>query len=154
MMPKDNNRRIQLEPLHQYGVFAGIVPRTGECIVPTPEGAIPARTTRRLSEDKRWDAEFVSRAKGTPWDFKLTPDKTSGESDEGQVAGYDPRGGCRWKNAEGAQDSSRDHRQPWHDRMAVHIVDVLWSHILSGDCMVHTTSSSLCLVWRRAKSSK
>ena len=121
MMLKDNNRRIQLEPLHQYGVFAGIVPRTGECIVPTPEGAI-ARTLRRLSEDKRWDAELVSRTKGTPWGFKLTPDKPNGESDEGQVAGCDPRGGCRWKNAKGAQDSSRDHKQPWHDPKAVHIV--------------------------------
>ena len=63
MMLKDNNRRIQLEPLHQYGVFAGIVPRTGECIVPTPEGAI-ARTLRRLSEDKRWDAELVRPNEG------------------------------------------------------------------------------------------
>ena len=56
--------------------FAGIVPRIGELVVPTPEGAIPVRTIRRLFQDKRWDAEFVSRTKGTPWGFKLTPDKT------------------------------------------------------------------------------
>ena len=61
MMPKDNNRKNELELLHQYGVFAGIVPRTGEFIVPT---------IHRLSEDKRWDAEFVSRMKEMPWDFK------------------------------------------------------------------------------------
>ena len=29
MMPKDNHRRNQLDSIHQFGVFVGIVPRTG-----------------------------------------------------------------------------------------------------------------------------
>ena len=67
MMPKDNHRRNKLEPMHQFGVFVGIVPRTGEFVVLTPEGAVPVRTVHRLSEDRRCDAEFISQVKGTPW---------------------------------------------------------------------------------------
>ena len=40
VMPKDNHRRNKLEPMHQFGVFVGIVPRTGEFVVLTPEGAV------------------------------------------------------------------------------------------------------------------
>ena len=54
MMPKDNHRRNKLEPMHQFGVFVGIVPRTGEFVVLTPEGAVPVRTVHRLSEDIKW----------------------------------------------------------------------------------------------------
>ena len=25
---------------------------------------------RRLSEDRRWDTEFMNKGKGAPWDFK------------------------------------------------------------------------------------
>ena len=70
MMPKDNHRRNELEPMHQFGVFVGIVPRTGEFVVLTPDGAVPVRAVHRLSEDRRWDAEFISQVRGTPWDFK------------------------------------------------------------------------------------
>ena len=49
-MPKDNHRRNKLEPMHQFGVFVGTVPRTGEFVVLTPEGAVPVRTVHRLSE--------------------------------------------------------------------------------------------------------
>ena len=51
MMHKDNNRRNKMEPLRQYGVFAGIVQRTGVFTAPTPEGTISVRTIYRLSED-------------------------------------------------------------------------------------------------------
>ena len=70
VMPKDNHRRNKLEPMQHFGVFIGIVPRTGEFVVLTPEGAVLVRTVHRLSEDRRWDAEFISKMRGTPWDFK------------------------------------------------------------------------------------
>ena len=70
MMPKDNHRRNKLEPMHQFGVFVGIVPRTGEIVVLTRQGAVLVRTVHRLSEDRRWDAEFICQVRGTPWDFK------------------------------------------------------------------------------------
>ena len=69
-MPKDNNHRNKLEPLRQYGVFAWIVPRTGQFIFLTPQGARPVRTFHRLSVGRRWDAGFVSRMMGIPWDVK------------------------------------------------------------------------------------
>ena len=44
MMPKDNSRRKNiLESAHHFGIFVGVVPRTGEFLVLTPEGAIPVR---------------------------------------------------------------------------------------------------------------
>ena len=81
MMPKDNHRRNKLGPMHQFGVFVGIVPRTGEFVVLTPEGAVLVRTVHRLSDDRRWDAEFVSQVRGTPWDFK----SSAGEGIEERV---------------------------------------------------------------------
>ena len=48
----------------------GIVPRTREFVVLTPEGTVLVRTVHRLSEDRRCDAEFISQVRGTPWDFK------------------------------------------------------------------------------------
>ena len=71
MMPKDHQRRSRLESTHQFAVFAGIPPRTGELVVLTLEGAVAARTGHRLSEDQTWDIEFMSRVKGAPWD--ITP---------------------------------------------------------------------------------
>ena len=70
MMPKDSNRRNKLEPLHNFGVFVGIVPRTREFVVSTLEEAVLVHTVHRLLEDRRWDADFVSQVRGTPWDFK------------------------------------------------------------------------------------
>ena len=56
-MPKDNHRRNKLDSIHQFGVFADIVPRTGEFVVLTREGAVAARTIRS----------------GAPCDFKANP---------------------------------------------------------------------------------
>ena len=55
-------------------MFVGNVPRTGEFVVLTPEGAAAVRTVHRLSEDRNWDAEFMSRVKDAPWDFKANAD--------------------------------------------------------------------------------
>ena len=53
MMPKDNHRRNKLDSIRQFGVFVGIVPRTGEFVVLTPESAVAVRTVHRLSEDQK-----------------------------------------------------------------------------------------------------
>ena len=37
-------------------------------MVLTPEGAVAARTVQSVSEDRKWDTEFMSRVKGAPWD--------------------------------------------------------------------------------------
>ena len=66
MMPKDNHRRNKLDSIHPFGVFVGIVPRTGELVALTPEGAVAVRTVHR----RKWDTEFMSGVKGAPWDFK------------------------------------------------------------------------------------
>ena len=70
MMPKDNFRRNKLDSIHQFGVFVGIVPRTGEFVVLTLEGTVAVRTVHSCSEDRKWDTELMSRLKGAPWDFK------------------------------------------------------------------------------------
>ena len=51
MMSRDHHSRNQLDSTHQFGVFAGIVTRTGELVVLTPEGAVA--TVHRLPEDQK-----------------------------------------------------------------------------------------------------
>ena len=68
MMSKDNHRRTKLDSIHLRSV--GIVPRTGELVVLTLEGAVAVRTVHRLSEDRKRDTEFMSKVKGAPWEFK------------------------------------------------------------------------------------
>ena len=48
MMPKENHRRNKLDSNHQFGVFVGIVPRTGEFVVLTPEGAVAVCSSQAL----------------------------------------------------------------------------------------------------------
>ena len=36
------------------------------------EGAVAVRTVHRLSQDRKWDTEFVSRVEGATWDFPAT----------------------------------------------------------------------------------
>ena len=55
MMPQDTHRRNELDSIHQFGVVASIIPRTGEFVVLTPEGAVAVRTIHRVSEDTKWD---------------------------------------------------------------------------------------------------
>ena len=69
MVPKDNQRRNKLDSIRQFGAFVGIVPRTGEFVVLTPGGAVAVRAVHGLSEERKWDTEFVSRVKGAPVDF-------------------------------------------------------------------------------------
>ena len=83
MMPRENHRRNKLEPLHQFGVFAGTVPRTEEFVALTPEGEVPNRTVHHVSEHMRWDSEFASQVRGTQCDSK----SSGGEGiEEGVIA--------------------------------------------------------------------
>ena len=47
------------------GVRAGIAGITGETIVLTEGGVVRAWTVKRVPEKDRWDAEFVTRLRGT-----------------------------------------------------------------------------------------
>ena len=51
--PKDSHRRNKLESAHPCGMLAGIVPRSGDLVDMTREGAVAARTIHRLSEDQK-----------------------------------------------------------------------------------------------------
>ena len=51
MMREDNHRRNKLDLIHQFGVFVGIVPRTGEFVVLTLEGAVAVRTGSLKTEN-------------------------------------------------------------------------------------------------------
>ena len=44
MMSKDNHKWNKLDSIHQFGMFVGIVSRTGEIVVLTLEGAVAVRT--------------------------------------------------------------------------------------------------------------
>ena len=57
IMPKASHRTKKL-------------PRIEKLLVLTLEGAVAARTVHCLSEDHKWDTEFMSRVEGAPWDFK------------------------------------------------------------------------------------
>ena len=78
MMPIDNQRRHTLVSAHPFGVFAGLVLKTGYFVVMK----VAARTIHRLSEDKKCDAEFMSDVKGAPWDFNAEEDASHGNIPE------------------------------------------------------------------------
>ena len=63
-MPNDNHRGSKVESAHQFGVFEGVLPRTGEFLVLTLEGGVATPSFHRLSADQKWDTEFMSRVKG------------------------------------------------------------------------------------------
>ena len=52
------------------GVFVGQHERTGANLLMTPEGLCRGVGLHRLPQDLRWDAEFLSRCRGLPWEAK------------------------------------------------------------------------------------
>ena len=64
------------------------------------KSAVPVRAVHRLSEDKRWESEFVSQVRCIPWDFKcnagegieygVIPEGTD-KSDPAHLVGPPPR---------------------------------------------------------------
>ena len=68
--PKDSHRRNKLESPHPCGVLAGIVPRSGDFVVMTREGAVAARAIRRLSEDQKKGHSFHEQSKRSTVEFQ------------------------------------------------------------------------------------
>ncbi len=50
------------------GVFAGLPDRGGDLVLLTPDGAVRARTLRRLPPGEQYDQELLATVRGTPWE--------------------------------------------------------------------------------------
>jgi len=61
-------RQYKLDTRWQKGVYVGIVKRSDELIVLTPQGVRKARSIRRLPGEERHDKAFLESCKGVPWD--------------------------------------------------------------------------------------
>ena len=68
-------RQAKLDPKWQDGAFIGIRDRSDEMLIMTPSGVCKTRKVRRRPELERWDFEFITTLKGTPWN----PNPASGE---------------------------------------------------------------------------
>ena len=68
-------RQAQQDPKWQDGAFIGIRVRSDEMLIMTPSGVKNARNVRRRPELERWDFEFLTTWKGTPWN----PNPAAGE---------------------------------------------------------------------------
>ena len=64
-------RQAKLDPAWQDGAFIGIRDRSDEMLNMTPSGVYKTRNVRKRPELERWDFEFLTTSKGTPW--KLNP---------------------------------------------------------------------------------
>lgn len=51
----------------KYGIWLGTVEHTGEHIIGTKEGTIKCRAIAQLTPDRKYDAEFLDKIRGTPW---------------------------------------------------------------------------------------
>ena len=65
-------RQTKLDVRWQRGVFVGILPRSDEAIVATPDGIRKARSIRREPESTRYDLQFLNQTRGLLWE--LNPD--------------------------------------------------------------------------------
>ncbi len=50
-----------------YGFFLGVSEKSDELYVATEAGVLKTRTVRRLTDEKKWDGDFIKRIVGTPW---------------------------------------------------------------------------------------
>ena len=66
-LPLKGARNGKLEAKFEYGMFVGVLERSGEAVISTRTGCIKARTVKRLVEDSRWKADFVQNMIGTHW---------------------------------------------------------------------------------------
>ena len=60
-------RQAKLDPKWQDGAFISIRDRSDEMLIMTPSGVYKTRNVRRRPESERWDFEFLTTLKGTPW---------------------------------------------------------------------------------------
>ena len=68
------DRKNNLDPKFEYGIWVGIEPNSSEAIVLTPQGARLSRSIRRLPDGSKYDKEFLKTVKGRPWDRKAAGD--------------------------------------------------------------------------------
>ena len=66
-LPLKGARNGKLEAKFEYGIFVGVLERSGEAIISTEAGMVKARTVKRLLEENRWKPELVINMVGTPW---------------------------------------------------------------------------------------
>ena len=64
-------RQAKLDPKWQDGALIGIRDRSDEMLIMTPSGVSKARNVRRRRAVERWDFEFLTTLKGTPWNPNL-----------------------------------------------------------------------------------
>ena len=65
----DSKGRDKFDCRWESGVWLGIRDEIGEIIVGTAEGVVKSRDFMRLgSSSDRWNAEFVAKFVGTPWE--------------------------------------------------------------------------------------
>ena len=68
-------RQAKLDPKWQDAAFIDIRDRSDEMLIMTPSGVYKTRNVRRRPELERWDFEFLTTLKGTPWN----PNPAAGE---------------------------------------------------------------------------
>ena len=68
-------RQAKLDPKWQDGGFISLRDRSDEMLIMTPSGVYNSRNVRRRPELERWDFEFLTTLKGTPWN----PNPAAGE---------------------------------------------------------------------------
>ena len=66
-MPLKAGRGGKFDARFRMGTYLGTSSKNGESIVGTEEGAVGARTVRRLPAEKRWDSDAIGKLKGLPW---------------------------------------------------------------------------------------
>eukprot|EP00973_Karenia_brevis_P088248 12236724-Karenia_brevis.AAC.1 len=69
------DRKNNLEPKFEYGIWAGIEPGSSEAIILTQEGVRLSRSVRRLPFEERYDKQLLKEVKGRPWDKKAAGDE-------------------------------------------------------------------------------
>ena len=62
-----SSRANKMDSRWDYGLYLGFSTRSMESNIWTPDGMEKARNIRRLTEDKRWDADMILRVSSAPW---------------------------------------------------------------------------------------
>ena len=66
-MPLKAGRGGKLDVRFYKGTYLGTNLKNGESIIGTEQGAVGARTVRRLPPESQWDGDALTKLKGTPW---------------------------------------------------------------------------------------
>ena len=60
-------KRGKLEARWGTGIWLGVVPKSHEYIIGTPDGIKTARTVKKVAPSEQWDQELIDSFKGRPW---------------------------------------------------------------------------------------